>query len=732
MRFRFITGDYDERGLYWLCRNEKGEKVRVYVYGFLPYFYVKENLPISPEISPVKVENGFRRVIDGVRMKKIVVSQPSLVKWAREKFNPEDCGEDDIRFVTRSLIDCGVKSGFETIPIQSPYGLFVNPKSIRPTDCDDIPLKVGYIDIEVLTSGRFPNPTRPHDKVICLTFCQDGMYHTIFLNSEKGYEKRETNWVIHHVTSEEEVITRLKDMLSAFKTDILVSWGNFDWNYLDQRSKFLGLKWDVECIPLNLVSFYRQLERGSARLKTVVKKEGLVKNIESETFHSEWYGRDNEKLVRYNKSDVEYLIKIDEEFKLSDFAIALKEFAGLPDFELFPSQVVESLILRKYYGSGWVFPSRRGRQEEKEMYAGGYLETCKAGFYENVGVFDMSSYYLSIIVSKGLTFELDGGKRLPRLVQDAITLKKQIESQMKNCNPESTEYRILESKKQAVKSFLLALYGVLGDSSSRFFKVEMASTITEIGRKGIQFIRDVSPYPVLYIHTDSLFIQAPFEKCQELETYLNKKLEEFSKDNNLDPPLTLKFERFYDAIIFTGVKARHAGHVIWEGKPVDYLRVAGYEMVRGDSSELTREVQENVLELILKRKWDEVIPYLRKVVNEFQTYPVEKIAIPKTLQQDTYKTKPNFVRGAEYAIKYLGEDIRTGDRIHFIPVKRVPKGLPPTDVVSVLNISKLKDFEPDYQELIEKTVKTKVEDFLSAIGKSWSEVEGQVTLKDWL
>jgi len=155
-------------------------------------------------------------------------------------------------------------------------------------------------------------------------------------------------------------------------------------------------------------------------------------------------------------------------------------------------------------------------------------------------------------------------------------------------------------------------------------------------------------------------------------------------------------------------------------------------MVRGDSSELTREVQENVLELILKRKWDEVIPYLRKVVNEFQTYPVEKIAIPKTLQQDTYKTKPNFVRGAEYAIKYLGEDIRTGDRIHFIPVKRVPKGLPPTDVVSVLNISKLKDFEPDYQELIEKTVKTKVEDFLSAIGKSWSEVEGQVTLKDWL
>jgi DNA polymerase I len=732
MRFRFITGDYDDRGLYWLCRNEKGEKVRVYIHGFLPYFYVKEDLPIPPEVSPVKVEYGFRRVIDGVRMKKIVVSHPSLVKWAREKFSPEDCGEDDIRFVTRSLIDCGVKSGFETIPIQAQYGLVVNPKSIRSTDCDDIPLRVGYIDIEVLTSGRFPNATRPHDKIICLTFCQNGMYHTVLLDEEKRCEKREANWVIHHVTSEEEVITRLEGMLSAFGTDILTSWGNFDWEYLEARAKYLGLKWKPDCIPLNLVRFYRQLERGSARLKTVVKKEGLVKNIESETFHSEWYGRDNEKLIRYNKSDVEYLIKVDEEFKLSDFAIALKEFAGLPDFELFASQVVESLILRKYYGSGWVFPSRRGREDKSEMYSGGYLETCKAGFYENVGVFDMSSYYLSIIISKRLTFELDGGRRLPELVEEALSLKKQIDSQMKSCDPNSSEYRILESKKQAVKSFLLALYGVLGDSSSRFFKVEMASTVTEIGRKGIQFIRDVSPYPVLYIHTDSLFIQAPFEKCQELEAYLNKKLEEFSRENNLDPPLTLKFERFYDTILFTGVKARHAGHVIWEGKPVDYLRVAGYEMVRGDSSELTREVQENVLDLILKRRWDEVIPYLRKVVSEIQTYPIEKIAIPKTLQQETYKTKPNFVRGAEYAIKYLGEDIRAGDTIHFIPVKRVPKNLPSTDVVSVLDISKLKDFEPDYQELIEKTVKAKVEDFLGAIGRSWEEVEGQTTLRGWM
>jgi len=729
MRFRFITGDYDNIGLYWLCRGEDGKKEKLHLLNFHPYFYLDEVCHPPTDPSPIKIEEGFRKVFTGDRMRKLYFRHPGEVAKAREKYLPQACGEDDIRFVIRSLIDTDVKSGFEVSPIISNV-TYINPSKITPCSASHIPLKLGYIDIEVLSKGRFPDATRPNDKIICVTFCQDKTFHTLLLGEKSKSEKR-GDWEIITVPKEEELIEGLKTLLKTYDTDILVSWGNFDWNYLVSRCGFLGLKWDVECIPLNLITFYRTLERGSARLKSVVKKEGLVDEVKFEEFHSEWYGRDNEKLLEYNRKDVEFLMKVDKEFHLSEFAIALKEFAGLPDFELYPSQIVDSVILRKYHNSGWVFPSRRGRKDESGLYSGAHIETAKAGFYENVGVFDMSSYYLSIIISKKLTFENDGN-RLPELVREILSLKDNISQLLKKAEPGSREYLLLESQKQAVKSFLLSLYGVLGDASSRFFKVEFASTVTETGRKGIQFVKEVSPYPVLYIHTDSLFLQAPFEECQRLETFLNDKLKEFSAREGLDPSLTLKFERFYDTIIFTGVKARHAGHVCWEGKPVDYIRIAGYEAIRGDSSELTREVQEKVLDFILRKKWNEIIPYLKQVVREFPSYPIEKIAIPKTLRQEEYtKSKPNYVRGAEYAMKYLGEEIRAGDTVYFIPVVQVPKGLPPTDVVSVTDPSKLKGFVPNYDELIEKTVKAKVEDFLPVVGLNWGQVRGQSTLGGW-
>jgi len=105
-------------------------------------------------------------------------------------------------------------------------------------------------------------------------------------------------------------------------------------------------------------------------------------------------------------------------------------------------------------------------------------------------------------------------------------------------------------------------------------------------------------------------------------------------------------------------------------------------------------------------------------------YAIDEVAIPKTIHKkfSEYKTKVDYLRGALYANKYFKFDIRPGE---------VP-GYPPTDVVCFIDLDAL-PVKPviDWDKMIDRTVKRKVEDLLSLIGLSWEQVKGMRRLTNF-
>jgi DNA polymerase elongation subunit (family B) len=233
----------------------------------------------------------------------------------------------------------------------------------------------------------------------------------------------------------------------------------------------------------------------------------------------------------------------------------------------------------------------------------------------------------------------------------------------------------------------------------------------------------------LYCDTDSVMIQVEPERALELENALNQRLREFAEKEGLKSTFRLKLEKVFSHLLFTGVKKRYAGKVVYDGKWLDkpYLYVAGFEYVRRDVAPITREVQKNVFQMVLDGDREGVVKYLRGVVNDIKTgkYSLKDLALAKTLSKspERYdKSKPDFVRGSLYAKKYFKLDIRGGDTVRMLYVKGIP-GYPPTDVVCFIDEDDL-PVKPivDFEKQIDRIIRMKVEDILDLAGLSWGNV----------
>ena len=776
--FQFLTGHYSDQGLIIYGRNNAGLKAKIYVKGFDPYFLVQEDENIPQDKAVKFVAKGFKG-IGGEKLKKIVMTAPNEVEHLREQFPKEKRFEDDIRFVRRFLVDSGIKSGFTaqliSSPIMIPGNYLTNFRSLKPADFT-LPPKVAYIDVEAFSKSRFPDSRRVRDEIICATFYNSHTryYTTILYDETESREKLSDNWILLHVPDEKSLLQKLRNVIDASDVDVIASWGSFDAKYIFGRARHHGMGFSLASVCLfNLIDSYEKFKRGSNRLKDVVKREGIAKEVISEEFHSEWWMKDNRKLVEYNKTDVEYIVKLDREgwyngdeyqlpLRLTEFAWGLKNSVGLEDLSgtKYNGVLVDTMMLRKYRGK-YALPSRIEREKE-ETFKGaligspiihetdGKLEIEMGqppkGLVDGVGVFDMSRYYLNIIVSKNLTPELvEDGRMglLPELILENFKMRDEYEIQLDKLQPGTKEYNDLKTKRDSIKYLLLSIYGYFGSPYMRLYNLKIAATVTEIGRKGLSFIIELQKdtNPVKYCHTDSMFIRTPFSECQTIEKHLNEKLQEFSVREGLSRELKLKFDKYYSTVLFAGVKGRYAGRCILDsGKNVDYINIVGFEYVRRDSSRVTRKVQYDIFDMILYKRIDEIVPYFRDIVKELKsgTLPLEDIAITKTLHKNLSDYgkggtgAPDYVRGSLYGNKYLNQDIRGGDTIKMIPVSGVD-GLPQTDVICFLDEDALPKEHPvhvDWKRLISKTVKSKVEKLMELVGLNWLQIEGQKKLTE--
>jgi DNA polymerase I len=723
MKYQFITGSYtDDDSVILYCRNEKGEKRRIEVKGYYPYFYVPstERIPDSKKI--VSIDKGFKSVY-GEDVTKITVKNPNDVKYFRDLFTMHY--EADIRFVKRLLVDLGIKSGFECKKET------VNYSDLKPIDMNIKPL-VSIIDIECETpeDNRFPDSTK--DAINAVTvYTKDTGYITIAVrDGEPELIQIGPEHQLLIVQNESTLLRQLNKFFYKVQPDVVMGWNvRFDTDYLYERARINNVTFKLSGMcKFDLLEAYKKIyHRGSNRLKDVVIQEGIVDTIQE--FDKNQSKNDFFKFIEYNKHDVEYCVKIDKKFKLLDFFWMMKNIAGIEDLEstLYNSNLVDALIFRLYKDK-YVLPSKPAsivngdEDEDEERYEGAIVFDAPRGVFDNVGTFDMSKYYPSIILAYNLSPENNG--MLGNLVRYIISEREKLDSILESLTPGTDEYNDYKNMRDAFKFFLNSIYGYFGSPASRLYNRAIAEKITEVGRNGLIFLRksiEERGERVIYGDTDSVMVEMK-ENPHDIEDYLNNKLVEFCKNEGVAPLLKLKFEKTFKRMLFTGVKKRYAGWMIKKGeKDTDDISVTGFEYVRRDSCKITKDIQMMMFKKILKGDSQDIVDEIKKVIEEIRNgkLPIDDISIPKTLNKslDKYKMIPDYVRGSLYMNKNFNTNIRGGDTIKMLYIKSV-KDIPKTDIICYIDIKDvpMNNITVDYEKHIDKTILMKTREVLDVIG----------------
>jgi len=251
-------------------------------------------------------------------------------------------------------------------------------------------------------------------------------------------------------------------------------------------------------------------------------------------------------------------------------------------------------------------------------------------------------------------------------------------------------------------------------------------------------------------------IAATIQQGFELEDRINDSYDEFALEqlNAEFHRFEIEFEKLYRRFFQAGKKKRYAGHIVWkEGKDVDDIDITGFEYQRSDIAPITKEVQREVIEMIVTgENIEDVKKRVRDVVEAFQQGVVDpnQIGVPGGIGQrlDEYDNASAHVRGARYANVLLGSNFGRGSKPKHVylervepeyferleteqpeitenPVYREFKRNP--DVICFEYTEQLpEEFTIDYDEMLEKTLEGPISRVLEGLGVSWEQlVEGE-------
>lgn len=789
-QYQFINAHYNNDKSITVYATDGNKTHKIKVVGFEPYFYVHETDTVPDDEDIVGVEEGYIHE-DGFPVKKIICSSPNVVhsqhgKSLRNHPNFSQHFEADIPFIRRFLINTGITAGFK---IKGSRIDVVSYLDLIPTNFTVTP-RIAYVDFEENVTTRFVNTKHPNNEVTAWTvyISDEKIYYSCVLNPKLPTQTKYSWWTKDHLVIqckyEKQLLSLFDQLLKKKQPQVIANWNGkvADREYPEARAKKLGVVISYEAYDeIDMCRAYEiRFKKLYYRLKDVAVDEGIYEPEElvAEEFHKDMWKeglKNEEKLetfIKYNHMDVRILVLLDlvgwehfdeikEETKTESpreicyDVINLKSFVGLEDSRatFFNSVSIDTFTLRKAYKKKVVLHSSFGGEGKRYHAAEPFCPP--AGVYENIKTLDMSRYYPNIII--GYTVD----ELMCEVVLELNALRDEYElkiEQLKNegFDQDSPQVKSMELRRDTVKFILNSTYGYLGSPRSRKYKVEKAAKITAKARLGLEIMKDAMMkrgIPVIYGHTDSIFIQCKDEEIEELLMYLNNVvLANHCKEERIPHLLQLKLEKICPKGLFVdlkgekgeGAKARYALLVKWEkGHETDYIAVVGFDYIRGNTSPVARKVQLTTITAILRGN-EETIPLaIRKITKGIRNgeYTFEKIATPITIRgkgsMEKYKNVPKgtpfHVKAALWSNRNLGLEIIDGDRIKLLDVKRVV-GKEPAKVIAFFDEENLKglDFIPNYEKIVEKTIYSKIEQFIHLVGMTRRDIVGHYNPEeDW-
>ncbi len=174
---------------------------------------------------------------------------------------------------------------------------------------------------------------------------------------------------------------------------------------------------------------------------------------------------------------------------------------------------------------------------------------------------------------------------------------------------------------------------------------------------------------ILVHNTDSIFLV--------LEKKTKEQTKEFIEKINLNLPglMELEYEGFYPAGIFVSLKEKGKGakkkYALVDEKNV--MKVRGFETVRRNTSQISKETQEKILKIILKEQNKEkAAEYLMQTIEKLRKkqVPLSKVIINTQLQKElaSYDAIAPHVAIAR-KMRAMGKPVAAGSTIKFVVVQ---------------------------------------------------------------
>lgn len=583
--------------------------------------------------------------------------------------------------------------------------------------------------------------------IMASVYSNDG-YKKLLTYEETGFAEEQI------VKNEKDLIEKLGETIRLQDPDFLITYNgdSFDLSVLDERAKHYGIKIEFGRFgSLNLRTKGRNIEAQTIgrphidlfRFFSVIMRAAM--NVEVMTLDNvantmlgmrklemnweklaeNWANKTNlDKIAEYCLHDSKLTLMLAEQVLQNIFALSTL-VGGTPSdaCRMTYGQLVESFALKKASEFNIIVPNKPSdeileERRQEDAYEGAFVLEPLPGLHKNISVFDFRSLYPSIIVSHNI--ELDTlncsccktseankvpGKAyyfctkrkgfIPTVLEELVNARIAMKKKLKGLDKNSQEHKELNADSFAIKTVANSFYGFLGFAASRWYKRECAESVTAFGRDYIHKVVDIAKkhgFTVIYGDTDSIFLT--------ISNDLENKSKEFLKNANSTLPgiMELDYQGTYKSGIFVSKKGGEGGvkkkYALLDNN--GHVTVKGFERVRRDWSQLARETQQKVLELVLDDKKDDAVLFVKEVISKLKTGKVslKELGIYTTLTMSikSYQQIGPHVAAAQKAIN-RGKKVHSGDTLQYVITKGKPKDKI-SDKAELLEYAK--DYDADY------------------------------------
>jgi len=529
---------------------------------------------------------------------------------------------------------------------------------------------------------------------------------------------------VEYVKDEGELLEKFTKEVKKISPDFLVGYfsDGFDLPYIKARAEKHNIK-----LNLGLDGSQPKFSRGrnlTAKINGIVhidilkfirtayaqymKSETLSLNEVAKEFlgdtkkdfkikHSSKLSEDNWKeYYEYNLHDSVLTFQLFEKFwpDLMEFTKTIQE----PPFELSRaglSKYVESYILHNLEKFNEIPEKRPYNPEMSERrnigsVEGAFVLKPKPGLYEDIAIFDFTSMHTSIIISKNISkgtllekkekdsyespeIDFQGKKTrfyfskkqgfLPELLREIYEKRKQFKEEYKK-NPND----MTKARSNAFKVLSASVHGYIGFFGARYYSLESSASILAFVRQfNKETIKKVEKegHEVIYADTDSVALLKGKKTESQIKEFLKK------LNSELPGVMELELEGFFKRGIWvlkrTGLAGAKKKYALIDKN--GNLKIRGFETVRRDWCTLAREVQNNIIKLILNEGNEKkALAYVKEIISKLKDRKISKenLIIRTQLKKplSEYKAISPHVIAAK-KMKELGIPLSEGNLIEY-------------------------------------------------------------------